>query len=107
MPSGRRIFVVDGHALVPLDAAVVVIRGKLLEVRLEKGLLDPPIEPEQLRLVLIHQLAGAGQPIIEEFAGRVQARLAIILRFEPSCRAVKIGIARIMDIRVECHARRS
>ena len=48
------VFVVNRHLAIPLHALVIVISGKLLEVRREHVLLNPPVEPHELRLVLIH-----------------------------------------------------
>ncbi len=70
---GKRFeLVIDRHALAPLGAAVVIVCREGLQVGLEDFLLDPPVKPDQLRLVLIHQLAGARQPIIQVIHARAR-----------------------------------
>ena len=39
LPKGF-VFVVDGHAALPFRAAIVIVGGKFLQIRLEGGLLD-------------------------------------------------------------------
>ena len=79
--------------------------GEALQIRLEDGLLDPPIEPEQLRLIFIHELAAAGQPVLEERGiGPRLHILAVAVVRQRDGRAVEIGVGRVLHIRVEVAA---
>ena len=71
------VLVVDRHAYSPFLAAVIVVSGEALEIRLEDDLLDPPVEPDNLRPILVHQLTAARQPIFEEFG--IRARCPIFV----------------------------
>jgi hypothetical protein len=57
--------VVDRHAPPPVRGPVVVKGGEFLEIRREYRLLDPPVEPEQLGLVLVDDLAAAQEPVFQ------------------------------------------
>ena len=59
------VLVVDRDFLAPLRAAVVVVGREMPQVRLEGRLLDPPVEPDQLRPVLLDQLGGPRQPVVQ------------------------------------------
>src|SRR5690348_2668663 len=61
----RFLFVVDGHAALPLDAAVVIESRELLEIWLEDRLFDPPVEPQEFGLILIDNLRRARQPVVQ------------------------------------------
>ena len=101
----RFVFVVDRHALVPLQPAIVVVGGEALQIGLEDGLLDPPVEPEQLRLVFVNDLAAAGQPVFEErgVGPRLHIQAVAVVR-QRDGRAVEIGVGRVLHIRVEVAA---
>ena len=62
---------VDGDLLLPLNAAVVIIRREGLQIRMKHRLTNPPIEVEDFGPVLVHDFARAQQPVVEElFGGR-------------------------------------
>ena len=90
------MLVIDGDSALPFRAAVVVIGRKLLEIRLEDGLLDPPVEPDDFGMILLDDLRRARQPVIEI--------ILIGLRLIGLRRAVEPGIARVSDIGIERHA---
>src|SRR5688572_33313600 len=99
------MFIVNSYPTAPFLSPVVVISGKFLQIRLKNHLLDPPIKPDQLRLVFIDQFTGTGQPIIEELAIRSWRPIFTAPRFRAETgtglsRPVEAVITRILHIRV-------
>jgi len=90
------VLVVDGHAPAPLDAQVVVVGRKAAKPGLKHGRLDPPVEPHELRPVLLYQFAGTGVPVLQEgLIGHRRARLR---------RTVEARVAWILHVGRELHA---
>ena len=88
--------VVDRHRTVAGDAPVVVPGRELGQPGLEHVLLDPPVEPDQLRVIVLDELDGPGEPVLEE---RLRRSDLLALRG-----AVEVGELGITDIGVELHA---
>lgn len=59
------MFVINGSRSSPLSSPVVVIGGESFQIRLEYSILNPPVEIEDLRLILVNQLAAADQPVFQ------------------------------------------
>src|SRR5262249_41640872 len=60
------VLIVDRHLLPPFRGPVVVVGGELLKSGRKGLLMDPPVEPDQLRPVLIYQFAGSDQPVLNK-----------------------------------------
>jgi hypothetical protein len=60
----RLVFVVEHGSLSPLGGAVVIVGREFAAIRLELRLLDPPVEPEHLGPIQVHQLARTRQPVL-------------------------------------------
>jgi hypothetical protein len=96
------LLVVDGDALAPLRAAVVVEGRELLQIGMEGRLGDPPVEPHELGVVVVHQLRGAGQPVVEELLiGRRELLLGAVAVDRGPVERSEAGIA---HVGVELHA---
>src|SRR5688572_13349493 len=80
------MFIVNSYPTLPFLASIVIIGGKFLQVRFKNHLLDPPIKPDQLRLVFVDQFTGADQPIIEELAIRSWGPIFAAPRFRADTR---------------------
>ena len=65
----------DGLGGVAAGGVVVVVGGELLEVWLEGWLADPPVEVEEVGVVLVDELCGEGEPVVRGRACRVGARV--------------------------------
>lgn len=85
--------VVYGDAATPFGGAVVVVRSQQAQVWLERGLLDPPVEPEHLRPVVVDDLHRAKQPVFEESLVRRQ----LFALGGP----IEVVVGRIAHVRVE------
>lgn len=82
------MFVINRDTLAPGGGAVVVVGGEALKVGSEGRLFDPPVEPEELRLVEVDELTAASEPVVEKVSigvgvarhgGAVEASVAGIL----------------------------
>ena len=66
---------------------------------------NPPIKPDQLRLIFVNQLAGAQQPIVQEgrigIGTRIKLMCLVFRPFHHGGRTIKIRIGWIVDIRIE------
>ena len=62
-------------------------------------LRNPPVEPDELRLVLVDQLRTPRQPVFEERA--VGRRLLVFRRFTTHCGTVEFHVPRVAHIGVE------
>ncbi len=96
------LLVVDRDSLSPLLAAVVVEGGELLEVLVCRGLRDPPVEPDELRLVLVDELGGTREPVVEELLAR--RGLPLLGPLAVGGGGIEAGVAGIPDVGIELHA---
>ena len=65
----RVVLVVDNRFPAAFGSTVVVIRRQLFQIRLERAVLNPPVEIQPLGLIPVHNFAGAHKPIIQKFLG--------------------------------------
>ena len=56
--------VVDSKTLIQLKSPVVVKGRQPAKVLVKERLSDPPVEPEDLRMILVDQLGRSRQPIV-------------------------------------------
>ena len=90
-----RVLVVDRDRPITRDRPVVVPGGELRQPGLEHVLLDPPVEPDELGVVVLHHLDRAGEPVLQEgLAGPNLLALG---------GAVEVGVRRIGHVGVEAH----
>ena len=71
--------VIDDRIAVPFVSTVVIVRSKFLQVRLKRDVLDPPVEINQLRSVLIRQFACAHKPVLQILITRCRLTVNIML----------------------------
>ena len=77
------MLVVDDHLTAPLDSRIVVVSGIGFAIGLKLGRLETEVEPHQIGLVLVDDLVGAGEPVVEELlAGRCVGRMRLAVESE-------------------------
>src|SRR5690606_3223740 len=101
--------VLDHHAFVPLGSTVVIVSSEFLQIGFKYHLLNPPVKPEDLRLIFVHKFAAPSQPVIQKpaigswppiFDLPCFVRMTDV-RGGRNRRAIKTVITRILYVRIK------
>ena len=98
------IFVVDhAHRRPALERFVVIERREASEIFAHGRLADPPIKINDVRVILLDNLSGAGQPVVGPGLGNeseIIGQRSVLFGFDPAMRgSVKGGVLRIIEVR--------
>src|SRR5450631_1869882 len=88
------------------EGSIVVERSKSCEVFTDARLADPPVEIHDVGMILLHDLGGAGKPVIGPSVGdkgKVIGKRCAVPIFDPGVRwTIECCIGWVVDVGREC-----